>query len=165
MDCSPPGSSVHGISQARILEWVAFWDQTCVPCIGRHILNHWTTRKAPLIQYHKLNIPIIWAASPRNCLRLGGTVGQESTCQCRRHKRSGFNPRVRKMPLEKETATHSSILAWEIPRTEESGMLQSMGSQRVRHDWVSTEHACNGRKGLDLVFFFLNINLFILIGS
>ena len=30
-------------------------------------------------------------------------------------------------PLEKETATHSSILAWEIPRTEESGGLQSMG--------------------------------------
>ena len=37
-------------------------------------------------------------------------------------------------PLEKEMATHSSTLAWKIPRTEESGRLQSMGSQRVRHD-------------------------------
>ena len=37
-------------------------------------------------------------------------------------------------PLEKETATHSSIPAWEIPRTEEPGRLQSMGLQRVRHD-------------------------------
>ena len=37
-------------------------------------------------------------------------------------------------PLEKEMATHSSILAWEIPRTEEPGSLQSMESQRVRHD-------------------------------
>ena len=36
--------------------------------------------------------------------------------------------------LEKETATHSSTLAWRIPRTEEPGRLQSMGSQRVRHD-------------------------------
>ena len=36
--------------------------------------------------------------------------------------------------LEKEMATHSSILAWKIPWTEESGRLQSMGSQRVRHD-------------------------------
>ena len=36
-------------------------------------------------------------------------------------------------PLEKEIATHSSILAWEIPRTEELGGLQSTGSQRVRH--------------------------------
>ena len=37
-------------------------------------------------------------------------------------------------PLEKEMATHSSILAWKIPWTEELGRLQSMGSQRFRHD-------------------------------
>ena len=37
-------------------------------------------------------------------------------------------------PLEKEIATHSSTLAWKIPRTEEPGRLQSMGSHRVRHD-------------------------------
>ena len=36
--------------------------------------------------------------------------------------------------LEKEMATHSSILAWKIPWAEEPGKLQSMGSQRVRHD-------------------------------
>ena len=36
--------------------------------------------------------------------------------------------------LEKEMATHSSILAWEIPWMEEPGGLQSMGSRRVRHD-------------------------------
>ena len=37
-------------------------------------------------------------------------------------------------PLEKEMATHSSILAWKIPWTEEPGRLQSMGLQRVGHD-------------------------------
>ena len=37
-------------------------------------------------------------------------------------------------PLEKELATHSSILAWRIPWTEEPGRLQFMGSQRVGHD-------------------------------
>ena len=37
-------------------------------------------------------------------------------------------------PLEKEMATHSSTIAWKIPWTEEPGRLQSMGSQRVRHD-------------------------------
>ena len=37
-------------------------------------------------------------------------------------------------PLEKRMATHSSILAWRIPRTEEPGGIQCMGSQRVRHD-------------------------------
>ena len=42
--------------------------------------------------------------------------------------------------LEKEMATHSSILAWRIPQTKESGMLQFMGLQRVRHDWVTNMH-------------------------
>ena len=37
-------------------------------------------------------------------------------------------------PLEEEMTTHSSILAWRIPRTEEPGRLQSIESQRVRHD-------------------------------
>ena len=37
-------------------------------------------------------------------------------------------------PLEKEMATHSSVLAWRIPWTEEPGGLQSMGSQRLRHN-------------------------------
>ena len=41
----------------------------------------------------------------------------------------------REDPLEKEMATHSSILAWRIPRTEEPGGLQSIGSQSVRHTW------------------------------
>ena len=40
----------------------------------------------------------------------------------------------REDPLEKEVATHSSILAWKIPWTEELGGLQSTGSQRVGHD-------------------------------
>ena len=40
----------------------------------------------------------------------------------------------REDPLEEEMATHSSILAWEIPWTKDPGGLQSMGSQRVRHD-------------------------------
>ena len=40
-------------------------------------------------------------------------------------------------PLDKETATHASILAWRTPWTEESGGLRSMGSQRVGHDWAT----------------------------
>ena len=43
-------------------------------------------------------------------------------------------------PLEEEMATHSSILAWRNPWTEESGGLQSIASQRIRHD-LATEHA------------------------
>ena len=44
-----------------------------------------------------------------------------------------------KDPLEKDMATHFSILAWEIPPTEEPGGLQSIGSQRVGHD-LATKH-------------------------
>ena len=55
-------------------------------------------------------------------------------------KASAFNAETqvqslgREDPLEKETATHSSILTWKTPWTEEPGVLQSMGSQRVRHN-------------------------------
>ena len=42
--------------------------------------------------------------------------------------------------LEKEMATHSSIPAWRIPGTEDPGRLQSMGSQRVGHDWATSLH-------------------------
>ena len=41
-------------------------------------------------------------------------------------------------PLEKEMAIHSSTIAWKIPWTEEPGRLQSMRSQRVRHDWATS---------------------------
>ena len=43
-------------------------------------------------------------------------------------------------PLEKKMATHSSILTWEIPRTEEPGRLQSTGSHRVEHNRVTKTH-------------------------
>ena len=44
----------------------------------------------------------------------------------------------REDPLEKEMATHSSTLAWKIPWTEKAGKLQSMGSQRVGHNWANS---------------------------
>ena len=55
---------------------------------------------------------------------------KESACSQETHVRS----LGREDPLEKGMAAHSSILAWRIPWTEEPGKLQSMGSQRVRHD-------------------------------
>jgi len=67
---------------------------------------------------------------PKSCEAFpGGSDGKESEC-----KRPEFHPWVGEDPLEKGTATHSSILAWRIPWTEEPGRLQSMGSKRVGHD-------------------------------
>ena len=42
--------------------------------------------------------------------------------------------------MEQEMATHSSIIAWKIPWTEKPGELQSMGLQRVRHNWMTNTH-------------------------
>ena len=48
----------------------------------------------------------------------------------------------REDPLEKEMAIYSSTIAWKIPWTEEPGRLQSMGSQRVGHDWATSLNLC-----------------------
>ena len=86
---------------------------------------------------------IVWLKS-HFCIDLetmgfsGGSVVKKlpaNTCKCRR---SEFNPWVWKIP-EKEMAIHSSILAWELPWIEEPGRLQSMGSQRVRHNLGSKQ--------------------------
>ena len=45
--------------------------------------------------------------------------------------------------MEKEMATHSSIIAWRSPWAEEPGGLQSMGSQRVGHDWATNTQGEN----------------------
>ena len=48
--------------------------------------------------------------------------------------------------MEKGMAAHSSVLAWRIPRTDEAGGLQSVGSQRVGRDW-GTKHSSEAKKG------------------
>ena len=58
----------------------------------------------------------------------------ETACQRRSHRRCKFDSWVGKIPQEKEMATHSSILALRLPRTEETGVLQSMESKRVGHN-------------------------------
>ena len=85
MDCSLPGSSVHGIFQARVLEWgaIALLDEC------KNVLNCYT---------FKVTFPFPFHA------------------------------------LEKEMATHSSVLAWRIPGTGEPGGLLTPGSHRVGHD-------------------------------
>ena len=61
----------------------------------------------------------------------GGASGKDPACQRRRPKKQGFDPRSQEDPLEECLATHSGILAWRIPGTEEPGRLQSPGSHRV----------------------------------
>ena len=110
MDCSPPSSSIHGIFQTRILEWVVIFlriyihTQTYTHCCGRYFvlfMSDWATNTNLL------------------------------------------NKNLH--ALEKEMATHSSILAWRIPGTREPGGLLSIGSHRVGHDWsdLAAAAACS----------------------
>ena len=71
----------------------------------------------------------------------GGSVVKNMPVSARRHRKHRFNPWVRKISLEMEITTYSSILARIIPWTEEPGGLHSMESQRVGHDWAM-EHTC-----------------------
>ena len=107
LDCNPPGSSVHGILQARTLEWTAISSSSQEYIKNSYTLVPWWLR------------------------------GKEPACQ---RRRLGFDPWVRKTTLEEELASHSSVLAWRIPWTEEPGGLQSVGLQRVRQD-LATEPA------------------------
>ena len=63
----------------------------------------------------------------------GGAIGKEPPCQCRRRKR----PRVGKILWRKAWQPTPAFYPWRIPWTEEPGGLQSMGSQRVGHDWAT----------------------------
>ena len=76
--------------------------------IWNQLWKAWTSLVAQMVK----SLPIMWETRVQS-------LGQEDL-------------------LEKEMATHSSILAWKIPQTEEPGRLQSMGSQRIGHDWATS---------------------------
>ena len=63
----------------------------------------------------------------------GGPSDNELACQCRRHKAMQVQSLGLEDPLEEGMLTHSSVLAWRIPWTEEPGGLQSIESQSVGH--------------------------------
>ena len=98
-----------------------------IPGMGSHRVGHdWSDLAVAEIQ---LGLPR-WRSS------------KEAAYQCRRCRRQGFDPcrfPSRQEPLEEKMAIHPSILAWRIPWTEESGGLQSIGSQRVGHNSVTKQ--------------------------
>ena len=93
-----------------------------------------------LCLYLLLELQLNLSALVNNC-RASQVVQWSSACQSRRCRRCVFDPWVRKIPWRRKWPTHSSILAWKVPWTQEPGGLQSVGLQRVRHDWAtSTVH-------------------------
>ena len=84
----------------------------------------------------------------------GGASGKESTCQCRRIKRRWFDPWVRNIPWRRKWQPTPVFLPGESPWTKDPGGLQSVGSQRVRHDWNDWTHihACMWPTALSRLF-------------
>ena len=112
MDCSPPGSAVHGIFQARVLEW------------GAIAFSYPPTSTLSVIRME-------WNRKDSACL-ITEAFGEGSRLFQLRETR--VRSLVWEDLLEKEMAAHSSILAWKIPWTAEPGRLLSMGLQRVGHE-------------------------------
>ena len=91
-----------------------------------------------------MDIPLVLSVTQFSCFKNGVTASIYCTelyslvAQMVKRLATMKETRVQSLgrgdTLEKETATHSSILAWKIPWTEEPGRQQSMGSQRVGHD-------------------------------
>ena len=157
MDHSLPDTSVHTGLQARILEGAAISssrgssqprDWTHISCFGRWFLCHWATREARdwyciTILKYVLTVYFITITFLCNCVYFVLLIFPVA-----RMVESAFNEGEpgwslgRKDPLEKGMAVHSSTLAWTVPWAEEPGRPQSMGSQRVRHDWVTNSIHC-----------------------
>ena len=130
MDYSPPSSSVHGILQARILE--------------RDLLDAG-------IELAPLNVS--WISRQVFTTSANWEAQRIFACNLPLQQASLVAQRLKRLPamletpvrslgwedsLQKEMATHSNILAWRIPWREERGRPQSMGPQRVGHDWVTS---------------------------
>ena len=204
MDCSPPGSSVHGILQARILEWVAIpfsrrsslpRDWTWVSPIAGRFFTTWANREVHfsllmfthrstkanlfnginLLSHHIVNNTFSQLGEDHSEGSFSDDVAPdeiERGFPCNRLRRQPHSPSPEKRSLSvfflfycmspgedpwdtqgsipqenlgttphaeglgEGMAHHSSILAWKIPRTEETSGLQSTGSQRVGHNWA-----------------------------
>ena len=81
--------------------------------------------------------------------------------QCRRHRIHRFDPRIGKTPWSRKWQPTPVFLAWEIPWTEESGRLQSNGSQRVGQNWATKQQ--NLKIAFDSFYFYYLLYLLLIL--
>ena len=148
--CNPVGYTVHGMLQARILEWIM---DSYSPFQGIFPTQGWNPvlphcRRILYQLSHKgSKTTLEWVAYPFSsesswsgielvspALQVDSLPTELSGKPMQEIQKMWVQSLGREDPLEESVATHSSILAWKIPWTEEPGRLQSMESQRVRHD-------------------------------
>ena len=122
------------------MDWRSNW---------QHLLDHWKSKRVP-----EKHLPLLYwlrqslwlCGSPQSVVSLAKLIFQHNKtsllAQMVKHlsamRETWVQPLGQEDPLEKEMAIHSSTIAWKIPWTEEPGRLQSMGWQRVGHDWATS---------------------------
>ena len=166
MDCGLPGSSVHGICQARVLEWGA------IAFIGVSGVIKSPTIIVLLSISPFMSVIVclmFWSAPMLGAVEGNGTPLQysclENPMDVRawkaavhgvaegRTRLSDFTFTFHFHALEKEVATHSSVLAWRIPRMGKPDGLLSMESHRVGHNWsdlAAAAAACTQHRGTSI---------------
>ena len=133
MDCSPSGPSVHGIFEARVLEWVA------IAFSGQGLCRAFKIQfnSVVIIPYFytilKVTFPLQYSCL-ENPMDGGAWQAAVHAVAKSRTRLSDFAFTFHFHALEKEMATHSSVLAWRIPGLGKAGGLPSMGLHRVGHD-------------------------------
>ena len=116
--CPPPSTQVRQVTTK--CHYCRFFFKVIVLHLHTHTHTHTLTH---------FYVTLLWGF-------LGSASGKGSTCQCRRCKRLWFHPWVEKIPWSGEWQHTPRILAWKIPRTEETSRSQCIGPQRVTH-WLS----------------------------
>ena len=126
MDREACCAAVHEVAKSRT--WLSDWNELSI--IMKIVLNLGAP-SCPRLHFENHFYVVACMGFPR------WFSGKESACPCRTCKRCGFNPWVRKIPLEKEMVTHSSILAWRVPWTEEPDGLHSVCGIANSWMWLS----------------------------
>ena len=125
-------AAVHGVAKSRT--WLIDWTEL----INTLVWLLWQITKtlvAMATHSSTLAWKIPWMEEPGRLQSMGSQrVGHHWTTSLH------FLHSLYTLSLQKEMATHSSVLAWRIPWTEEPGRPWSMGSQRVGHDWSDWAH-------------------------
>ena len=155
MDCSLPGSPIPGILQARTLEWVALsfsnaWKWKVKVMSFSHVRLLATPGLQPTKLLHPWDFPgkstgvgchcFLWKYYAtklylRNLEKEGAALVAQTVKSLPTMQETLVRSLGQEDHLEKEMATHSSLLAWKIPRVDKPGGLQSMESHRIRDNW------------------------------
>ena len=141
MDCSLPGSSIHGIFQATVLEWGAnrtsisqFSSVQSLSHVRLFASSQTAARQAPLSLEFSRQTILVWVAFILQYKIKRFFLFLSSSSRQSRTRLGDFTFTFHFHALEKEMATHFNVLAWRSPGTGKPGGLPSMGSQRVGHD-------------------------------